>query len=412
MPDVGFDNLFLVSAIALLVPLVLGLVPRLRVPSVVVEILVGVLLGPTGLGWVEVDEVVAVLAVLGLGFLLFLAGLETDVRSLDGPTLRPAALGYVVTAVLGLAVGLGLQAAGWVRSGLLVAVALSATSLGLVVPVLKDAGVERAPVGRLTVAGATVADVAAVVLLSLLFSATGSTGATAALLSAFAVLAVVVAVAVRRAGRSMRLGDVLLRLQDTTAQVRVRAAVVLLLGFVALAARFGIETILGAFVAGAVVATVDRDAASHPHLRTKLEAIGYGFLVPVFFVSSGIRLDLRGLLTDPAATLRVPVLLLALLVVRGVPALLYRRSLDGPRTLAAGLLQATSLPFLVAATQIGVATGAMSSVTAAALVSAGVLSVLLFPAAALGLLTRGVSPAAGPAGTSRAPGASPSARTG
>ncbi|MBI4943888.1 MAG: cation:proton antiporter [Actinobacteria bacterium] len=389
MPDVGFDNLFVVSAVALLVPLLLGFVPGLRVPSVVVEILAGVALGPTGLGWVRVDEVVAVLAVLVLGFLLFLAGLEIDVQALGGPALRSAGLGYVVTIALGLAAGLGLQAAGWVRSGPLVAVALSATSLGLVVPVLKDAGADHAPVGRLTVAAATVADFAAVVLLSLLFSATGSTGATTALLSAFAVLAVVVAVAVRRAGRSMRLGDVLLRLQDTTAQIRVRAAVVLLVGFVALAARFGIETILGAFVAGAVLATVDRDAASHPHLRTKLEAIGYGFLVPVFFVSSGLRLDLRGLFSDPAAALRVPVLLLALLLVRGLPALLFRRVLDGPATLAAALLQATSLPFVVAATQIGVATGAMSGVTAAAFVSAGVLSVLLFPAAALGLLRRG-----------------------
>jgi Kef-type K+ transport system membrane component KefB len=388
MPDVGFDNLLVVSTVALLVPLLLGFAPGLRVPSVVVEILAGVVLGPTGLGWVQVDEVVAVLAVLGLGFLLFLAGLEIDVRALGGPALRSAGIGYVVTIALGLAVGLGLQAAGWVRSGLLVAVALSATSLGLVVPVLKDAGADRAPVGRLTVAAATVADFAAVVLLSLLFSATGSTGATTALLSAFAVLAVVVTVAVRRAGRSMRLGDVLLRLQDTTAQVRVRAAVVLLVGFVALAARFGIETILGAFVAGAVLATVDRDAASHPHLRTKLEAIGYGFLVPVFFVSSGVRLDLGGLFADPAAALRVPVLLLALLLVRGLPALLFRRVLDGPSTLAAALLQATSLPFVVAATQIGVATGAVSGVTAAAFVSAGVLSVLLFPAAALGLLRR------------------------
>lgn len=386
MPPVQFDNLLVVSLVALVVPLALGFAPRLRVPSVVVEILAGVVLGPTALGWVEVDEVVAVLAVLGLGFLLFLAGLEIDVRALGGPTLRSAGLGYVVTIALGLGVGLALQAVGWAGSGLLVAVALSATSLGLVVPVLKDAGAQESPVGRLTVTAATVADFAAVILLSLLFSATGGTGATVALLLAFAVLAVVVALAVGRAGRSMRLGDVLVRLQDTTAEVRVRAAVVVFVGFVALAARFGIETILGAFVAGAVVATVDRDAASHPHFRTKLEALGYGFLVPVFFVSSGIRLDLRGLLADPAASARVPVLLVALLVVRGVPALLYRRRLDGRSTAAAGLLQATSLPFLVAASQIGVATGALSSVTAAALVCAGVLSVLVFPAAALALL--------------------------
>jgi Kef-type K+ transport system membrane component KefB len=386
MPDVSFENLLAVSLIAFLVPLALGFAPALRVPSVVVEIAAGVVLGPTVLGWVEVDEVVAVLAALGLGFLLFLAGLEIDLRGLGGQTLRVSGLGYLVTIGLGLAVGVALASAGWVRSGLLVAITLSATSLGLVIPVLKDAGAERTAVGRLTVTAATVADFAAVVLLSVFFSATGDTGATIALLAAFVVLALVIGYALTTAGRSMRLGDVLSRLQDTTAELRVRAAVVLFIAFVALAGRFGIETILGAFVAGAVVGTVDRDAASHPHFRTKLEAVGYGFLVPVFFISSGIRLDLGGLFASPAAALRVPVLLLALLAVRGLPALLYRRTLDGRSTLAAALLQATSLPFIVAATQIGVATGAMGPVTAAALVFAGVLSVLIFPAVALGLL--------------------------
>jgi Kef-type K+ transport system membrane component KefB len=378
MPDLSFTNLFVVTVIAFVVPLTLGFAPRLRVPSVVVEIAAGVAVGPTWLGWVQVDDVVAVLAALGLGFLLFLAGLEIDLRGLAGPTLRSAGLGYLVTIGLGLGVGLGLQAIGWVGSGLLVAITLSATSLGLVVPVLKDA------------------DFAAVVLLSLFYSATGDVGTTVALLAAFVVFAVVVGFAAGRAGRSMRLGDVLVRLQDTTAEIRVRAAVVVLVAFVALASRFGIETILGAFVAGAVVGAVDRDASSHPQFRTKLEAVGYGFLVPVFFVASGIRLDLGGLFASPSAALRVPVLLVALLAVRGLPALLYRRTLDGRSTLAAALLQATSLPFIVAATQIGVATGAVSAVSAAALVCAGVLSVLLFPALALGLLRDGPATIAGP----------------
>ncbi len=396
MDGLRFDNLLIVCAVAFTVPLLLGLAPRLRLPSVVVEILAGVVLGPSVLGWVHVDQVVAVLSILGLGFLLFLAGIEIDLRSLRGATARTAVAGYAVTIVLGLGVGLGLQSAGWVRDGLLVAVALSATSLGLVVAVLKDAGAEGSPVGRLTVAAASVADFAAVIALSLLYSATGGRGVTVALLSALVVLAVAVAVAVGRAGRSMRLGDVLARLQDTTAQIRVRAAVLLLVAFVALASRLGIETILGAFVAGAIVSTVDRDSVSHPHFRTKLEALGHGFLVPVFFVSSGIRLDLRGLFADPQSLLRVPILLVALLLVRGLPALLFRRPsregrLGGRATLAAGLLQATSLPFVVAATQIGVSTGAMSEVTAAAFVCAGVLSVMIFPAVALTLLRdRGV----------------------
>jgi Kef-type K+ transport system membrane component KefB len=186
----------------------------------------------------------------------------------------------------------------------------------------------------------------------------------------------------------MRLGDVLVRLQDTTAEIRVRFAVLLLVAFTVLAERFGLESILGAFLAGAVIGLVDRDASSHPHFRTKLEAIGYGFLVPVFFVSSGIRLDLTGLVHNPSALARVPVFLLALLLVRAIPALLGLRDTEPRATVAIGLLQATSLPFLVTATQIGLVLHKISPITAAALVCAGLLSVLIFPLIALSLLRR------------------------
>jgi Kef-type K+ transport system membrane component KefB len=165
--------------------------------------------------------------------------------------------------------------------------------------------------------------------------------------------------------------------------------VLLLVAFTALAEWFGLESILGAFLAGAIVALVDRDSASHPNFRTKLEAIGYGFLVPVFFVSSGVKLDLAGLLHSPSTLVRVPVFLLALLVVRGVPALIGLRANGTRSTLALGLLQATSLPFIVTATQIGVTLGKITAVTAAALVCAGLLSVLIFPLLALTLLREG-----------------------
>jgi Kef-type K+ transport system membrane component KefB len=156
-------------------------------------------------------------------------------------------------------------------------------------------------------------------------------------------------------------------------------------------------------MAGAVVALVDGDSSTHPNFRVKLEAIGYGFLIPVFFVASGLRLDLSGLVENPSALARVPVLALALLLVRGLPALLLRRSFERRGVLAVALLQATSLPFIVTATQIGVLTGQLDAVTAAALVCAGLLSVVVFPATALALLrTRqrrpqpvGIAPAKG-----------------
>jgi Kef-type K+ transport system membrane component KefB len=401
MPDVSFTNLLIICAVAVSAPMLVGLLPWVRIPAVVLEIVAGIVLGPSVLGWLHVDLPVQILALFGLAFLLFLAGLEIDTRRLRGRVLMLAGAGYLITVVLGTAAGLGFHAVGWVGQPLLLAIALSATSLGLVVPVLKDAGVADGTVGQTAIAAASVADFAAIVLLSLFFSTSGgSTGAKVVFLVAFAAVVAATGVTVAAAGRSRKLGDVLVRLQDTTAEIRVRFAVVLLVAFTALAERFGLESILGAFLAGAVVGMVDRDATSHPNFRTKLEAIGYGFLVPVFFISSGVRLDLRALLSHPAALARVPLFLLALLVVRGVPALLNLRA-AGPRaTAAVGLLQATSLPFIVTATQIGLELGQISAVTAAALVCAGLLSVLLFPPLALALLRN-------PSGTSYGAGAEP-----
>src|SRR6266704_1051893 len=399
MPDVSFVNLLVVVAVAVAAPLAVGYLPRLRVPAVVLEIVGGIIIGPSVLGWVHVDLPVAILALFGLAFLLFLAGLEIDVHQLRGRLLRFAVLGYLVTLVLGYGAGASFTAVGWVSQPLLLAIARSATSLGLVVPVLKDAGQVRRDVRHSALAAASIADFAAIVLLSLFFSSSGgSTGSKVVVLGAFAGLVAVTGLAVSGAAKSMRLGQVLVRLQDTTAEIRVRFAVLLLVAFTVLAERFGLESILGAFLAGAIVGLVDRDSSSHPNFRTKLDAIGYGFLIPLFFVSSGIRLDLTGLLHSPSALVRVPLFLLALLAVRGLPALLGLRATGTRPTLALGLLQATSLPFIVTATQIGVALGKITPVTAAALVCAGLLSVLIFPLLALATLRRS-EPAPAPAVT-------------
>jgi Kef-type K+ transport system membrane component KefB len=387
MPDVSFTNLVVICAVGATAPLLLGFLPRLRLPAVVLEIVAGVVLGPSVLGWVSVDLPVQILSLIGLAFLLFLSGLEIDPARLRGRLLRVTVLGYLVTLALGVPIALGVDAAGWISSPLLLVIALSATSLGLVVPVLKDAGRADGEVGQTAIVAATVADFSAIVLLSLLFSASdGSTGSRLLLVGLFAVLVLVTGVVVLRVGMSRRLGDVLVRLQDTTAEIRVRFAVLLLIAFTALAERFGLESILGAFLAGVVISVVDRDTTSHPFFRAKLQSIGFGFVIPVFFVSSGVRLDLQGLLDSPSALLRVPVFLLALLVMRGVPALLYVRTLGRRASVATALLQATSLPFIVAAVQIGIELDRISAVTGAAMISAGLLSVLIFPTAALGLL--------------------------
>jgi len=261
MPAIHFTNLLFVVAAGLLAPLALGFFPRLRIPAIVLEILLGIVIGPSVLGWVKPDLPVTILALIGLAFLLFLSGLEFDVERLRGRVLKLTAVGFGVSFAIAIILGLGLHAGGFVKSPLFVAIVLVATSLGVVFPVLKDSGNLTSSFGQLVIAAASIAEFGSIVLLSLFFSGKGSTSTsgTLILLGVFGVVVLVVGLAISGFERSMSLGRVLQRLQDTTAQIRVRAAFVLLIGFTALADTVGFETILGAFAAGALLSLLDRD---------------------------------------------------------------------------------------------------------------------------------------------------------
>jgi Kef-type K+ transport system membrane component KefB len=395
--DVSFNGVAVVAAVALAAPLALGLFPRVRLPAIVLEIVLGIAIGPQVLGWVSIDTPIQVLSLLGLAFLLLLAGLEVEYDRFRGGLLRLTALGYALSFGLALLIGLGLNAGGLVTSPLLVAIVLSATSLGIVIPVLKDAGHVSTQFGQLVVAGASIAEIATIVLLSLFFSEeTTSVGVRLLLLGLFGLFVLAVGVAVLGAEHSTRLSRTLLRLQDTTAEIRIRASFLVLAVFVVLAEQLELEAILGAFFAGAIIKLVDRDEAmTHPQFRAKLEAVGYGVFVPFFFVTTGVRVDLDALFASGETIARVPIFLGALLVARGLPALVYRPVATWTQTAAAALLQATSLSFLAVAGQIGVQLGLMRPATYAALVAAGLLSVVLFPLTALRLL-RGAEREASP----------------
>jgi Kef-type K+ transport system membrane component KefB len=386
----SFSGLLVVITIAFAASFLLGLVPRIRLPSVVVEIVAGIVVGPSVLGWVHLDETLRVVSTLGLAFLLFLAGLEIDFSRLRGRVLKLTALGYAVSFGVALVVAGGLKAAGLVHAPLLIAITLAATSLGVLIPVLKDAGESGSTLGQVVIAAGSIADFGAIILLSVFFTGEGGTGATLLLIGSLLALAAVVVIAVRGAERSMRIRADLLRLQDTTAQIRVRGAMVLLIAFAAIAEQLGLEAILGTFAAGAILTLLDQDRVmTHPQFRLKLEAVGFGLFIPVFFVTTGVRYDLDALLAGTSTLVMVPIFLAALLLVRGLPALLYRRLLGARGAAIAGLLQATSLPFIVAATAIGLDLGVIDAATSAALVAAGLLSVVIFPAAGLALLRAG-----------------------
>ncbi|MEP6640731.1 MAG: cation:proton antiporter [Gaiellales bacterium] len=384
----SLDNLAIVAAVAFAAPLLLGFAPGLRAPSVLIEILAGVVLGPSVLDWVQADTAVEVLALIGVGFLLLLAGIEIDFDQLRGRLLSVALAGFVVSFAIALAVSFGLSAAGVVSSPFLIAVILSATSLAVVLPLLKDSGLIESRFGQVVIAGASIADVATVLLLSLFFSGESTAlESRLVLFGVFGLLCVLVTALVAAGGRLSRLSGVLFRLQDTTAQIRVRGTFLLLLVFSIVAQRFGLEAILGTFLAGAILKLADRDGMmTHSHFHAKLEEAGFGFFIPVFFVSSGIKFDGHALFADGSTLAKVPIFLLALYLIRGLPALLYRPLIGNRLTIAAGVLQATTLSFVLIASQIGVQLGLITAAISAALTAAALLSVLINPVVALTLL--------------------------
>jgi Kef-type K+ transport system membrane component KefB len=384
----------IIAGISVLVPVVLGLLPRLAVPGAVLEVIAGIVVGPSVLNWARIDAPVEVLSTLGLGMLLFLAGLEIDVERLSGPLARLAAIAFVLSAGLALACGFLFQLAGLSNRPVLLAIIFMSTSAGLLLPLLKDAGEGATEFGQLIMTAAAIAEIVPILLLSLLFSATSKTaGGQLVSLAVFAALLVLIGLGVAGVRRLQRVDRMLDYLSRRSGQLRVRATLTLALGCGVLAYQFGFAAILGAFAAGLLTRIIEVTGREpNREFLVKLEGIGFGFLIPIFFISTGVSFQLKGLVEHPSALARLPLFLLALLVVRAVPALLYRRAVGPRRAAAGGLLQATTLTFVIVASAIGLESGRLTPATAAALVTAGLLSAALFPLLAARVLARDGQP--------------------
>ena len=390
MVAISFNSVLIIAGISVLIPVVLGLLPRLPVPGVVLQVVAGIIVGPAVLGWVRIDPAVEVLSDLGLGMLLFLAGMEIDVDRLREPLSRLAGLAFAVSAALGLVCAVFFWLAGQAPDPFLLAIILMSTSAGLLLPLLKDAGEGTTEFGQLVMTAAAIAEIVPIMLMSLFFSAAAKATADQLVsLAIFLALLVLIGLTLARVRRLRGLDRLLDHFEDRSGQLRLRAALTLALACGVLAYRFGFASILGAFAAGLLVRLIEFSGREpNPQFLSKLEGIGFGFLIPIFFISTGVAFQLKALLSHPVAIAEVPLFLIALLVVRGLPALLYRRSTGTRRAVAAGLLQATTLTFVIVATEIGVATGKMTLTVATALVAAGLLSAALFPAAAERVLSR------------------------
>ncbi|PRY36072.1 transporter (CPA2 family) [Geodermatophilus tzadiensis] len=376
---VSIDTLAAVAAVSLLAAVVVGLFPRLLVPQVVLLLAGGMVLGPHVLD-VGAAADVRVLADVGLGFVFLLAGYELDPRLFREDAGRRAVLAWSVSLGLALGVVGVLAATGVVRAFLPVALGLTTTALGTLLPVLREKGLLGGRLGRYLLATGGVGELFPVLAIAVFLGSQGRLAALASL-GAVAVLAVVLGLLRRGVRDGGRLAAVVRAGQDETAQITLRATVLLLVALIALTDQFHLDAVLGAFLAGVVLRQWVGTAA--PQLEAKLDAVGYGFFVPVFFVSSGMALDLASIAHAPLRLLLFFVLMLA---VRGGPALLvYRRVLPARQRVQTALVSATALPVLVALAEIGVRSRTMLPENAAALVGAGVLTVLLFPALVVAL---------------------------
>lgn len=388
--EVDLVALLVVSAVAVLAPLIADLPLRRRLPAVVLEIAFGIVIGPQVLKLTAAGGALGFLGVLGLAFLFFLAGLEVDFTRVRGRPLQLAAKGWLISLGLSAVIAVLLHLSGFLRATVLVTIALCTTSLGILIPILRDSGEIEGRFGSMALAAAAMGEFGPIVLMALVF--TGRTGRAAhvAFLLTFAAVALAAAIvavryrpatAVRLFGRGMHASN----------QLPVRVSLLLLVALVDLAQRFGLDLILGAFAAGMVVSLAARDHPGAP-LREKLDGIGFGFLVPIFFITSGVHFDLHALIASASSLLRLPVFLALMLLVRGSPVVLYRGDLPRADLAPLALFSATGLPLIVAIAEIGVATGRMRTDNAAALVGAGMISVFLFPFAALALRPKSHSP--------------------
>ena len=370
----GMLSLLVITAIAAAVPMLVGLA-RIRVAEVVLLIAGGVILGPEVLGLITVDESIGLLADLGLGMLFFVAGMELETRAVRGRSGRLAAIGWGVSLLIAGLVSLGLSIAGAVQDTLGVAIALTSTALGTLLPILRDSKELGTRFGTLFMGAGAWGEFGPIIAISILLG-TQQKFVAILTLAAFCALAAVISLIPRRLANE-RVLAILDAGHQTSSQTAVRITMLLLIALLALAGTFGLDVVLGAFVAG-IIARRLAPPSEESKLTVRVEAIAFGFLIPVFFVVSGANLDIDSIIANPG---RLVLFFSLLLLVRGLPQfVIYRGALpDARQRLRFSLLVATGLPIIVAVTSLEVSAGVMDPRNAAALVGAGALSVLFFP---------------------------------
>ena len=397
MAGLSIASLILIPLVAVLSPLLsAGLSRFVRIPLVVFEIVLGLLIGPCVLGWVQPSDFTTNLADLGLAMLFFLAGNEIDFLRIRGRALNRSVLGWL--GALATAVLVGVLLAPTAAAGVFIGVALTSTALGTLMPVLRDAGEMRTAFGTAVIAIGAVGEFGPLIAISLFLSGRKPGPATVVLVAFVVITAAAIYFSSR--GEHRRLHQLITATLHTSGQFAVRLVVLVLASLVALSLALDLDMLLGAFAAGVLtkLLLVNARPADLEIVETKIEALGFGFLVPVFFVFTGVTFDLHALVSSRSALILLPVFLVLLVLIRGLSGLATApEGTSGRDKRAIVLFTATGLPIIVAVTGTGVSTGDLTAGTASALVGAGMLSVLLFPLLALGQHRSSGAPLADPA---------------
>lgn len=388
-----FYNLSIIFIIAILAPILASALPKFKLPVVVLEICLGIVIGPQVLGLVHLDSTLMDLSYFGLAFLFFLAGFEIDFDRIKGKPLKYAVMGWILSLLIALCIGGILQASGLVISFIFIGLAMSTTAVGVLVPILRDEDELKSNFGRFVFSAGVLGEFAPLTILAIFFNPVHNNFSSILIVIFFIIIALSILFAVKR-WQPPYIVNLMRKTMNNSGQLALRLSILLLIALIFISMNSGIDFLFGAFTAGIILSEIikmskNKNDKDIENIRIKFEGIGFGLLIPIFFIVSGINFDLNAFLGSPTSILMVPIFIISFLIIRGLPAMVfYRKILSKAEQVPLALFSATQLPLVIVITNLAVERGAMQANNAADLVGAAIISVILFPFIALHLLQR------------------------
>jgi len=371
--EFSFFSLMIIAFLAFFVPMVLER-RKIPLPLVVAEILVGIIFGKSGFNLIREDIWIEFMSTLGFAYLMFSSGLEIDFTSGSKKNLFLGSAVFILTLGVSYLLSLFMVSIGLVSDPVILVLILATTSLGVVTPVLKEKGLFEKDLGQAILTTALIADFVTVFLITIYFAvAVGHHENQWFWVLLLFVAFFIVLQLFKRLSQSKLISE----LRGGISQIEVRGSFFLILFFVALSEVLGSEIILGAFLAGVMVSLLLKKDAGEVY--EKLDAIGYGFLIPIFFIMVGVRFDIRDILSVNALLL-VPIILILMYLVKIIPSLIYTFFFGVKHAVASGVILSARLSLIIATSTIAAEEGLISHTTSSAILLVAILTCVISPA--------------------------------